>query len=136
METAQFDIEALPVEIKYIGEIISPWGEKQRVDQWQITIGKLWGNKAGQWVTHYYTGLGLRKNNRLVKPSIADVLSSLFSDAMAGNLSFNDWCDEFGYYSDSIKAFNMYQACCNTAEKLRIHFDHETRQKIESIVFE
>lgn len=136
METTEFNIEALPVEIKYIGEIASPWQKNAVVDLWQVTIGKLWGNKLGQWRIDYKTGTGLRKNGRIKKPAVQDVLHSLFSDAMAGNLSFNDWCDEYGYSNDSISALNTYKQCCDTAEKLRMYFDHETRKQIEQIIFE
>lgn len=51
-------------------------------------------------------------------PHIAGILSSLTLDASANDYSFNDWCDNFGYESDSIKALNTYQECCNTAKEL------------------
>jgi hypothetical protein len=133
MQTTEFDIEALPVEIKLIGEMPSPWGDdKPRVvDAWRVTIGK-------QWVTTYYTGKGLRnkKTGRPTRPTVADVLHSLFSDASAADENFSDWCDNYGYSDDSIKALNMYKACTEVAKNLRQQFDPETRAKIQSVIQE
>lgn len=134
-----FDIEALPVQIRYIGEMVSPWDDDKRMgDAWQVTIGKAWRNKAGQWITTYYTGIGLRnkRTRRPERPTIAEVLRSLFIDATADEQSFSDWCDEYGYSDDSIKALNIYKACCDTARHLRQQFDVETYVKIQDFVME
>lgn len=43
-----------------------------------------------------------------------DVLNAFYcfvSDAVAGAGSFDDFCDEFGYNSDSIKALKTFRAC-------------------------
>lgn len=133
-----FDIEALPVKIDLIGEMPSPWSDDKprTVDAWKVTVGKEWGNKAGQWVTTYYTGTGLRNKGkgRPVRPTVADVLYSLFMDANAADESFSDWCDNFGYSDDSIKALNTYKACCDIAKHLRQQFDPETRAKIQAAI--
>jgi hypothetical protein len=133
MQTTEFDIEALPVEITLIGEMPSPWGDdKPRVvDAWRVTIGK-------QWVTTYYTGKGLRnkKTGRPTRPTVADVLHSLFSDASAADENFSDWCDNYGYSDDSIKALNMYKACTEVAQNLRRQFNPETRAKIHAAIQE
>ena len=132
-----FDIEALPVEIAYIGEVPSPWGDdrSRTVDAWRVTIGNQWGNKAGQWVTTYYTGTGLRtKAGRLQRPKIADVLCSLFSDAAAADQNFSDWCADFGYSDDSIKALNIYKGCTDVAHQLRRQFDPATRAQIQAAI--
>lgn len=136
--TAEFNIEALPVEIKYSGEIPAPWpGDKPRmVDAWTVTIGRTWGTKPPQWVTTYYTGTGLRKNGRPKKPTVADVLHSVFMDAEAAEYNFTEWCEAFGYSDDSITALNTYQACTRTAEHLRKHFTPEERQQIKTIIQE
>ena len=55
-------------------------------------------------------------------PAQASILSSLILDAQAGDMLFNDWCDDYGYDSDSISAFDTYQACCKTHAQLRTVF--------------
>jgi hypothetical protein len=47
-------------------------------------------------------------------PSVSDILSSLACDARCSETSFDDWCSELGYDTDSRKAFDMYQACVKT----------------------
>lgn len=53
-------------------------------------------------------------------PEIDEVLSCLLSDADFGNESFNDFCDNLGYSSDSIKAFDVYRSCMDTGKRLRV----------------
>ncbi len=80
--------------------------------QWQIIIN-------GQ-TFDYYTGSALvNKNGTPKKPVLDDILYSLTSDDFAFNMPFNDWCEEFGYSSDSIAAQNIYFACQDNAKKLR-----------------
>jgi hypothetical protein len=64
------------------------------------------------------------------------VLYSLFNDASASDYNFSDWCDEFGYSDDSIKALNMYKACLETATALRKYFSPDQRKAIQSIIEE
>ena len=140
MQTADFNIEALPVQIDLIGEMPSPWSDDKprTVDAWRVTIGKQYGNKAGQWVTTYYTGVGHRNKltKRPTRPTVTDVLHSLFMDASAADENFSDWCANYGYSDDSIKALNIYKACIDIAQNLRRQFDPATRANIQAIIQE
>lgn len=133
MQTTEFDIEALPVEITLIGEMPSPWGDDtpRVVDAWRVTIGK-------QWVTTYYTSTSQRnkRTGRPTRPTVADIMYSLFNDASAADENFSDWCDNYGYSDDSIKALNLYKACTEVAKNLRRQFDLETRAKIQTVIQE
>jgi hypothetical protein len=135
MTNESFNIEALPVKIKYMGETVrdNNWA----CDQWLVTIG----NNLGYWSTDYFTGLGHRTKPkqqwvepRPVKPKIADVMYSLFIDAEASDYNFSDWCDMFGYSDDSIKALNVYRQCLETATNLRKYFTLEQRESIKTII--
>lgn len=91
----------------------------------------------GRITTSFKMGLGhvikarfSWSNDKPKPPTLNDVLHSLINDADARSMSFNDWCSEFGYDSDSMKAFNIYQACCESAKKLDILY---TRADIEEI---
>lgn len=113
-------------------------------DEWRVTIGS--------FETEYFTGTGLRKMKKgaitttarkgcvayakwekrnivAVAPCAADVIYSLLSDAEACDTSFSDWCENFGYSNDSIKAFNTYRACEETGHSLRKVFS--TKQVAE-----
>jgi hypothetical protein len=63
-------------------------------------------------------------------PTLEAVLHSLVLDSEAREMSFNDWCDSFGYDNDSIKALGMYQDCCESAKKLNAVY---TREEIKQI---
>lgn len=132
MTTQDFNIETLPVAITYVGETVrdNDW----KCDQWRVALT----SKAGYWSTDYFTGLGLRgRRHAFVKrPSVADVMHSLFMDASAADQNFSDWCADYGYSDDSIKALNIYKQCLETATALRKHLSPEQREAIQAIISE
>ena len=144
MNTATLDtidaLEALPVKIDYVGEVPSKWDESttpRTVDQWRVNLSI----KAGFHSFDYFTGLGLRAKPRAAwdtpkpkKPKVADVLHSLIMDASAADENFDDWCDNFGMSSDSIKALNTYKACLDTARALRKHFSPDTLRQVRELL--
>ncbi len=107
----------------------------------------------------YYTGVGLRvlpgngkppswgnvqsprelarwrkKNAKPFAPCAADVLYSLLLDASARDECFADWCDNHGFDSDSIKALNTYNACCENAERMARVFTREQIEKLSELL--
>lgn len=151
--TNTFDIEALPINIAYVGETVHD--NNWKCDEWRVQFS----SKDGYWTKPYYTGLGLRSPipplylainpprrgtvayERLEKatrkpatPKKADVLHALFMDAQAADHNFDEWCDNYGYSNDSIKALNMYKECLDTAQRLRRYFTVEQRAAIEEVI--
>lgn len=157
MTTAQIDtidaLETLPVKIDYVGETIrdNDW----KCDQWRVKIT----TKAGLWATDYFTGLGHRSKIpaihlshnpprrgtlayenlekaycKPVTPKIASVLHSLLLDASAANENFHDWCANYGFSDDSIKAMNTYKQCLETATYLRKHFSPDTLRQMRELL--
>lgn len=133
-------LEALPVKIEYVAEVPSKWDTDtpRTVDQWRVTLS----SKAGFHSFDYFTGLGLREIisrtrgmtiKRPRKPKVADVLHSLILDASAADENFHDWCANFGYSDDSIKALNTYKACLETAQALRKHFSPDTLRTVRTV---
>ena len=59
------------------------------------------------------------KNTRPIQPKLEDILECLIMDIQASQGSFDDFCDEFGYDSDSRKAFSIWEKCCENNKKLR-----------------
>lgn len=68
------------------------------------------------------------------QPQIAAIIHSLLLDAEAGNESFSNWCDNFGYDSDSISAFDTYQACEKIAKQLNNLFNREQLQTLRDLL--
>lgn len=112
-------------------------------DAWKISIKSVPGVAHVKEETFdFYTGVGHRKvpkhvrkpyyitdtrgiarwekeNAKPVAPHIASVLYSLVLDGMALDINFSDWCEEFGYSDDSMKAVQLYKECCDGAKKLQ-----------------
>lgn len=143
------DLETLPVKIIYVAETVGKFGVPGYVmDEWRVTItsGKVTSNFG------YFTGVGHRTRaysptgnkwdktkrkhyaDKRVTPKIASVLHSLASDSNAVNESFTVWCENYGYSSDSISAFDDYRACLKTGEALHKHFSRETLNRIGELL--
>ena len=124
-------------------------------DGWMIQLHK---NNDNQ-MFEYYTGIGHRKVSKYdkayidrtykgsinhkhemakhakpVTPEICGIIYSLNLDSQAIDESFLNWCDNYGYDSDSIKALNIYNACCDNAKKYYSIVDRETREALEDVL--
>ena len=71
------------------------------------------------YVTDYYMGSALTR-----KPNKKDVLNSMLLDDVSG-IDFNEFCCEFGYDNDSIKALKTYKACQRETKALHNMFDSD-----------
>ena len=130
------DIEHLPVEIRYIGEVPRRWASLKgaTVDQWSITV---FDEDGTPHVFDYYTGLGLRKVRYFyAPPKVADILYSLLSDASAEQRNFYEWASDYGHSLDSINALNAYRDCLDTAATLRKCFSNELLATLRDLLAE
>lgn len=59
------------------------------------------------------------------RPKLEEVLHGLFLDSSAREQCFQDWCSDFGYSDDSIKAKRIYDACLENAFKLKKALGHK-----------
>ncbi len=87
--------------------------------RWHCAL--MWADKI-MWEGEYFKGLGhainaKRANGRPFKkaPGVSqdDLLESLYIDARSweGNPIFEDFCRDFGYDTDSIKALKIHDGC-------------------------
>lgn len=134
----------------YRGVKANALGGKSDMDQWSVSFTKGDGREAHEEFD-YYTGLGHReivrglkamrfpgaehKNGnwqvaKPVSPPAAGVLSCLLLSMEALDTSFRNWCDDFGYDNDSIKARDLYDECQKEGEKLERVFN---RDQIEQL---
>lgn len=58
-------------------------------------------------------------------PTNKDILFALLLDSQVLDESYQNWCDNYGYDSDSMKAFKIYQACCDNTKKLQSCFSSD-----------
>jgi hypothetical protein len=118
--------------------------DKWAHDAWEITLSY----QGREMTTSYRTGLGHRTKypnvtkhgevyggplgnargiekatamgyTKPVTPSVGDVVYSLVMDASCSDYTFNDWCSEFGYDTDSRKALDTYLQCQENSVKVR-----------------
>lgn len=115
----------IKVAFNYLGEVLSPWGESEGrtpVDQWLVTITAHHPeNDTTQRATtsDFFTGLGHRKmKHKPTKPHAASVLHSLTTDYSMAQGTFNDFCSNCGYDTDSRKALDTYLKCQSEGSKL------------------
>ena len=51
-------------------------------------------------------------------PTASDLVWAVATDSTALTESFSDWCEEFGYSTDSTKARSTYKACQRNGQRL------------------
>jgi hypothetical protein len=85
---------------------------KTKSDDWQETAHK-WAVKIAGQEFEYYTGALIKD-----PPNYDSVMACLVRDAEALNQTFENWALEFGYDTDSRKAYAIWEACCENARKL------------------
>lgn len=130
-------------------------------DDWECDSWSVSFTRAGKerFVTDYHTGIGHRQSKqpmpadikrlgknilarvdwermwlKPVAPQAASVLYSVLSDAQGAEQNFLDWCSDFGYDSDSMKAYKVYTACCELLQKVRAFFTNEERQAMQELL--
>jgi hypothetical protein len=59
------------------------------------------------------------KLTKPIAPSTADVLAALLSDASGAGETFEEWCSNYGYSDDSMKAMETYRTCQKTRAALQ-----------------
>ena len=63
------------------------------------------------------------KTLKVETPKMQDVIYSLVADSTAiDHGSFESWCDDYGYDTDSRKAESIYRACVKIGLKMRLMF--------------
>jgi hypothetical protein len=75
---------------------------------WEITL-KYKGKRAQ---FRFYGG------GKVSTPTASDLIWSVATDSTALEESFNDWCGEFDYSTDSITARSTYKACQRNGSRL------------------
>lgn len=138
----------------YRGERRGALSGDRTMDAWETSFGTSDRNVE---FFDFYTGLSLRgpapnhscgpaprrgtvawvdleKQRKPIAPHAADVLYSLILDSSACDQSFDDWCGDFGYDTDSRKALETYLACQENSSKLRKVFNGEQIAKLEEIL--
>lgn len=85
-----------------------PMGDdRDMVQHWHVTL--VYGNRE---MSLFYSGGELAD-----EPTTEDVLSCVASDAT--DETFDDWCSDFGYDTDSRRALATYEGCREQTEQAK-----------------
>ena len=106
-------------------------------DEWKKTDNK-WQVKLiyfdKEYVTNYFMGSGLVDHlGKPKEPTIKDVLYSMIVVDVNG-IDFYEFCEEYGYDNDSIKASEIYKACQKQTKAYYNMFDDEEREILQELL--
>lgn len=105
-------------------------GWKKTANKWQVKL--VYFDKV--YVTDYYMGSGLvDETGKPEKPTKEVILSAMIMDDVS-NLDFDDFCSEFSYNNDSIKALKVYEACKRETKAYYNMFDSEEREVLRELL--
>ncbi len=106
--------------------------ENSKMNHYKVTLKRIYKLKGNHLDTRYgfkkmtiFFSQGSMIND---EPTASGVLECLRSDYSCSRDSFNDFCDNCGYYKDSIKAKKTYDACVKNGKKLQkfLNDSHES----------
>ena len=80
------------------------------------------GPRANGWIVMNHYGPGKDAIASPRRPELAEVLCSLQSDVRAGDDSFENFCGDFDYDTDSRKAYATWETCRDMYFRLREFF--------------
>lgn len=69
----------------------------------------------------------------LTPPTLADVMHSLLLDGSADDVTFEEWCADYGYDVDSRKAYATYEACRDTGQAFRRAFGADGVERLREL---
>lgn len=100
----------IKAQVRYGNKVTEPDDWQQSANPYTVTL-RFQGRRL---TCDFFTGSGWTK-----EPNAADVLSSLVLDANCGDMTFEEFCQEFGYDEDSRKAERTWRQCKRMSPKVR-----------------
>jgi len=67
-------------------------------------------------------------------PENADIMYSLIMGISSSDECFEDWCSNYGYDTDSRKAFKIYQAVIEAAANMRRLFSDKKIEELQDLL--
>lgn len=92
--------------------------DKESRNVYRVTI------KRGENKISFTFGDSITNTNKNEKPRLYDILACLNSDFHTPE-TFKDFCNEYGYNKDSIKANKLFKLCSKQSQKLKKIFTED-----------
>lgn len=115
----------IKMSYKFIGLTI-PKGWTHNANTYKVTLKY----NGKQLTIDYHMGVALDESSL----TIENVLNNLLSDAQCTSYNFSEFCNEFGYDDDSIKALKIYKACKSISKKLSKLFDDKEYYTLKNYI--
>ena len=113
-------------------ETIKTWNnEHDKQDEWKRTATKY--NCKITFKNQSYTFNFWMGSAHTKAPSKKDVLYSFIMDDVSC-MDFNEFCSNFGYDDDSIKALKTFKACQAQTDNFYRLFDEEEREMLRELL--
>lgn len=113
METIYKDFK---IKSEYKGDKAAPWGDRQ--ENWNnhiITVKNITTGKR----TSFEFWASIMHPEIQTEDDLLNAFECFVSDALSGENSFEDFCNEYGYDTDSRSAERTHKACVKSNQKLK-----------------
>ena len=100
----------------YTGAKLAPWSGKY--ENWNHHTITVYNTENKKRTSFDFWASNMKPNIEGNKEEILLAFQNFLSDGLAGCEDFNSFCWEFGYDTDSIKAFKTYKVCEKSTKKL------------------
>ena len=119
------------IKVNYAAHEFPPWeGAKEKVDQYRISLKRQFGDQRRSISFDFWTSIVDTAKNKI--PTEYDILACISSDYYTPD-TFEEFCANYGYDNDSIKAQNAFKRCLKFAKKLRTFFTESEAEKQQEI---
>jgi hypothetical protein len=119
-------LDEISFENEYVGRITKD--NNWHADQWDCVIEY----NGSRFSFPFYMGIGLNGKD----PEKIDVLDSLLNDAKAGEMSFDEFCSEFGYDNDSIKHLKIHKECQKITDNIYNLFSENEFDELQDEIYD
>ena len=115
-------IEVLNTKIcinsKYLNFVKCSWDDKNLHAKFEISIDNAKSNSVANF--DFYASIV--NPNCGIKGDLIGAFSCFVGDACSGDLEFNEFCENFGYDNDSMKAAKIHKDCIDSLGKFETVF--------------
>lgn len=111
------------------GEKAAPWSDGKNWNHHRVTVT----NAETRRSTSFSFWASIAHPQLSSEYDVINAFRCFVDDAICGNLSFSEFCDELGYDEDSRKAYSTWNACKRHAEQLTRIYGGDLYELINSM---
>ena len=124
-----YDFNNFRIIATYRGEKPAAWGNGENWNHYKITVV----NTQNKLRTGFDFWASIANPDLSSRYDVLNAFRCFVDDALCGDMTFHDFCMEFGYDEDSRQAERTWKACKKSAEKLTRIYDGDLYDLINSL---